>query len=105
MQMVLAIASCHKHGFIHRDIKPDVGAFQSLVSLGLRSLTRSSKNFLFDKHGHIKLSDFGLASVPHFIKSTFIEKFSGSLYSAPICIGHMKILVSQPNILYYSHSF
>ncbi len=24
-QMVLAIESCHKHGFIHRDIKPDVG--------------------------------------------------------------------------------
>lgn len=23
-QMVLAIESCHKHGFIHRDIKPDV---------------------------------------------------------------------------------
>ena len=25
IQMVLAIESCHKHGFIHRDIKPDVG--------------------------------------------------------------------------------
>lgn len=25
-QMVLAIESCHKHGFIHRDIKPDVSA-------------------------------------------------------------------------------
>jgi len=23
-QMVLAIEACHKHGFIHRDIKPDV---------------------------------------------------------------------------------
>ena len=23
-EMVLAIESCHKHGFIHRDIKPDV---------------------------------------------------------------------------------
>ena len=24
-QMILAIESCHRHGFIHRDIKPDVG--------------------------------------------------------------------------------
>ena len=23
-QMILAIESCHRHGFIHRDIKPDV---------------------------------------------------------------------------------
>ncbi|KAI3618650.1 agc ndr protein kinase [Moniliophthora roreri] len=42
-EMVLAIESCHRHGFIHRDIKPD--------------------NFLFDPDGHIKLSDFGLAWV------------------------------------------
>ena len=26
-QMILAIESCHKHGFIHRDIKPDVSNF------------------------------------------------------------------------------
>ena len=24
LQMILAIEQCHKHGFIHRDIKPDV---------------------------------------------------------------------------------
>jgi serine/threonine protein kinase len=24
MQMILAIEQCHKQGFIHRDIKPDV---------------------------------------------------------------------------------
>ncbi|OSD06903.1 kinase-like protein [Trametes coccinea BRFM310] len=49
-EMVLAVESCHKHGFIHRDIKPD--------------------NFLFDPEGHIKLSDFGLATDLHWAHDT-----------------------------------
>ncbi|KIJ49427.1 hypothetical protein M422DRAFT_27790 [Sphaerobolus stellatus SS14] len=49
-EMVLAIEQCHKHGFIHRDIKPD--------------------NFLFDPDGHIKLSDFGLATDLHWAHDT-----------------------------------
>ncbi|KAF8894073.1 kinase-like protein [Infundibulicybe gibba] len=49
-EMVLAIESCHKFGFIHRDIKPD--------------------NFLFDPEGHIKLSDFGLATDLHWAHDT-----------------------------------
>ncbi|KAJ3332852.1 hypothetical protein HDU76_012845 [Blyttiomyces sp. JEL0837] len=44
-QMVLAIEEAHKLGMIHRDIKPD--------------------NFLFDAEGHIRLSDFGLATDFH----------------------------------------
>ncbi|KAJ7846393.1 kinase-like domain-containing protein [Mycena olivaceomarginata] len=57
-EMILAIESCHKHGLIHRDIKPD--------------------NFLFDPSGHIKLSDFGLATdtgltTPH----VWIHNFRG----------------------------
>ncbi|CAA3001717.1 serine threonine- kinase tricorner isoform X1 [Olea europaea subsp. europaea] len=39
-QSVLAIESIHQHNYIHRDIKPD--------------------NLIFDKNGHMKLSDFGL---------------------------------------------
>ncbi|KAF6142068.1 hypothetical protein GIB67_001265 [Kingdonia uniflora] len=39
-ETILAIESIHKHNYIHRDIKPD--------------------NLLLDKHGHMKLSDFGL---------------------------------------------
>lgn len=39
-EMVVAIDTIHKLGFIHRDVKPD--------------------NLLIDKDGHLKLSDFGL---------------------------------------------
>ncbi|OAX41063.1 kinase-like protein [Rhizopogon vinicolor AM-OR11-026] len=49
-EMILAIETCHKHGFIHRDIKPD--------------------NFLFDPEGHIRLSDFGLATDLHWAHDT-----------------------------------
>ncbi|KAG8932846.1 hypothetical protein FRC03_000163 [Tulasnella sp. 419] len=49
-EMILAIEQCHKQGFIHRDIKPD--------------------NFLFDPQGHIKLSDFGLATDLHWAHDT-----------------------------------
>mmetsp|Transcript_698 Transcript_698/g.2319 ORF Transcript_698/g.2319 Transcript_698/m.2319 type:complete len:559 (-) Transcript_698:434-2110(-) len=39
-ELVIAVDSMHKRGLIHRDIKPD--------------------NILFDKDGHLALSDFGL---------------------------------------------
>ena len=44
-ELVLAIESVHKYGFIHRDIKPD--------------------NVLLDQNGHVKLTDFGLATGFH----------------------------------------
>ncbi|KAG9301210.1 hypothetical protein G9A89_012593 [Geosiphon pyriformis] len=54
-EMVLAIEEAHKFGYIHRDIKPD--------------------NFLFDSEGHIRLSDFGLATDFHWAHdSAYFEK-------------------------------
>ncbi|CAG8447624.1 8563_t:CDS:2 [Diversispora eburnea] len=44
-EMILCIEEAHKMGYIHRDIKPD--------------------NFLFDKDGHVRLSDFGLSTDFH----------------------------------------
>src|SRR5258707_14414333 len=34
-QMILAIEQCHKQGFIHRDIKPDVRHLNNCVTLAL----------------------------------------------------------------------
>jgi len=49
-EMVLALAETHALGFIHRDIKPD--------------------NFLFTPDGHIRISDFGLATDLHWSHDT-----------------------------------
>lgn len=38
-EVVMALDAIHSMGFIHRDVKPD--------------------NMLLDRHGHLKLADFG----------------------------------------------
>ncbi|KAL5982472.1 hypothetical protein ACLOJK_016544 [Asimina triloba] len=52
-ESVLAIHSIHRHNYVHRDIKPD--------------------NFLLDKDGHVKLSDFGLCKPLDYKYSTLLE--------------------------------
>lgn len=49
-EMVLALEEIHKLGYVHHSIKPD--------------------NFLFDKDGHIKISDFGLSTDLHWTHDT-----------------------------------
>lgn len=49
-EMVLALQETHSLGYIHRDIKPD--------------------NFLFTPEGHIRVSDFGLATDLHWAHDT-----------------------------------
>ena len=51
-EVVLAVEALHRLGFIHRDLKP--------------------ANFLIDKHGHVKLGDFGLSK-------NSMDMFVGSL--------------------------
>lgn len=66
-ELVIAIETVHKMGFIHRDIKPD--------------------NILIDQHGHIKLTDFGLCtgfrwthdSKIYSGEKTFLEKLDKKL--------------------------
>ncbi|KAG4083430.1 kinase-like protein [Neocallimastix lanati (nom. inval.)] len=54
-EMVMCIEEAHKLGVVHRDIKPD--------------------NFLFDAKGHIKLSDFGLATDFHWSHNSRFYEF------------------------------
>lgn len=48
-ELVLAVEEIHSMNYIHRDIKPD--------------------NVLIDKHGHVKISDFGLSK---YVKHLYI---------------------------------
>jgi len=57
-EMFAAVTELHKLGYIHRDLKPEVCYMSSTIDLS----DNSSQNFLVDSTGHVKLTDFGLAT-------------------------------------------
>ncbi len=64
LQMCAGLAHAHEKGIVHRDIKPG--------------------NFLLSKDGHLKLADFGLATVAAANKLTAAGKTMGTFrYMAP----------------------
>lgn len=62
-QILEAIAYCHKHRILHRDLKP--------------------QNLLVDQFGHIKLADFGLARVFNFPMRGYTHEVVTLWYRAP----------------------
>ena len=59
-EMFVAVNELHKLGYIHRDLKPEVRWYHTPFVPTLCSST--IQNFLLDGTGHVKLTDFGLAT-------------------------------------------
>ncbi|KAI3703269.1 hypothetical protein L1987_73218 [Smallanthus sonchifolius] len=63
-QLVSALHFCHQNGVAHRDLKP--------------------QNLLLDKHGNLKISDFGLSALPESKKDGLLHTACGTpAFTAP----------------------
>ncbi|XP_043693808.1 CBL-interacting serine/threonine-protein kinase 4-like [Telopea speciosissima] len=67
-QLVFALQFCHTNGIAHRDLKP--------------------QNLLLDDQGNLKVSDFGLSSLPEQLKDGLLHTACGTpAYTAPEVVG------------------
>ena len=84
-EMFAAVCELHKLGYIHRDLKPEV-CTPSLMGSPIRRIN-PRQNFLIDSSGHVKLTDFGLATGA--LNPRRIESLKIKVRSLPVSLRYL----------------